>query len=413
MPPKPITSTILYIGLVPFEWDEETMKSIVSGTGNIVDVRLGYDFEGKNKGFCFVEYQTVRDAQRAAQLLGSVVILQPNGSQKRLKIEGSKEGQRTGVYEQKRVLNLSRTKIPQNVRLPPELSNGAGLGAGVNNNGVPTMNRLNSPFPPTPPQQQQRLMTPPPPVVLGGGVGGASGPMGYGAHQQMPNRLVHASRNLPHTAALPFAKNSKVDENLSIVTPPQMVELIANMKNLVMTDPQRALLILQGSSSYALCAAQALLLMGFIDIDVISESQKAASSASSTPQLQAQPQLNTSQYNQPMQQSMPPQLPPQSQQPQKPQQQPQQQQQQRQGYYNGNIQYGQASAPQSQLQNVSGSRWPHLPVATQRALLSMDPSQAQLIAEALSLGKVQFDQLPDAAKTQIQYIRDSYGFPRL
>lgn len=49
MPPKPINSNILYVGLVPYEWDEETVKSVVCGSGNIVDVRLQYDFQGKTE----------------------------------------------------------------------------------------------------------------------------------------------------------------------------------------------------------------------------------------------------------------------------------------------------------------------------------------------------------------------------
>ena len=45
----------------------------------------------ENKGFCFVEYKTVQDAQRALPLLQQVVIYQ-NGRNKKLRVELSKEG---------------------------------------------------------------------------------------------------------------------------------------------------------------------------------------------------------------------------------------------------------------------------------------------------------------------------------
>ena len=74
--PPPLNSNILYVGNIPYDWDESTVESVVCGSGNIVDVRLGFDHVGKNKGFCFVEYKTVQDAQRALPLLQQVVIYQ-------------------------------------------------------------------------------------------------------------------------------------------------------------------------------------------------------------------------------------------------------------------------------------------------------------------------------------------------
>ena len=59
--PPPLNSNILYVGNIPYDWDESTVESVVCGSGNIVDVRLGFDHVGKNKGFCFVEYKTVQD----------------------------------------------------------------------------------------------------------------------------------------------------------------------------------------------------------------------------------------------------------------------------------------------------------------------------------------------------------------
>ncbi|CAK9437554.1 uncharacterized protein LODBEIA_P19320 [Lodderomyces beijingensis] len=357
MPPKSINSSILYVGLIPFDWDEETVKSVVFGSGNIVDVRLGFDYEGKNKGFCFVEYQTTRDAQRAAPLLSSILIYQPNGSSKKLKIEGSKEGHRSSAAEVKRLMNISRTKLPSNVRLPPEMVSGNG--------------RLSSPMPHTPQQQQQRMMTPPQ-------------QMGVGPNQQMPTRLTQASRNLPQAAHLPFAKSDKINENLSKLTPPEMIEVLSNVKNFTMSDPGRAQMILQSNPELAIAAAQALLLMGFVDSEVITEAGK------STPQPQSQTLYN---------QQQPPPPPP---------------QQQAGSYYNGG--YGQQYPPQpTQVPTGpgAGSRYPNLPVVAQQRLSSFPPAQADLYAKYLSMTPDEFLGLAEQAKIQIQVIREQFGLPRL
>ena len=74
MPPQ-MNSNILYLGQIPFDWDQETVGSVVYGSGDIVDIRLGFDHVGKNKGFCFVEYKTVQDAAMAMPLLQQILIL--------------------------------------------------------------------------------------------------------------------------------------------------------------------------------------------------------------------------------------------------------------------------------------------------------------------------------------------------
>ncbi|KAI3406919.2 hypothetical protein KGF56_000211 [Candida oxycetoniae] len=383
MPPKPITSSILYVGSLPFDWDEDTVKSVVCGSGNIVDVRLGFDYEGKNKGFCFVEYQTPRDAQRAAPLLSSIVIFQPNGTQKRLKIEGSKEGPRTNKAESKKVLNINRTKLPPNVRLPPELSSGGGGGGGGG--------RYNSPLPPTQMQQQQRMMTPPTfgtPQSMGGGGGGG----GVGPNQQMPVRLTQASKNLPHVASLPLEVPDKINEALSKIPPPQLIELIANMKNMLITDPGRVQALLQANTTLAHTTAQVLLMMGFIDSDVIKESAAAAAATSTTPTTstiamaqppygQQQPMVyNNMSYGQKQQQ--PPPL-----------QQQQQQQQQQHALHN--------------------SKWPHLPIDVQMKLAALPEGEANNCATILSISKAQYDLLTDMNKVQVQQIRERFGQTRL
>ena len=73
------SSCVLYVGAIPYNWDVEVIKSVVSGSGPIVDVRCMMDNASKNKGFCFVEYLSPLDALNALTILS------------KLKIEGRKK----------------------------------------------------------------------------------------------------------------------------------------------------------------------------------------------------------------------------------------------------------------------------------------------------------------------------------
>ncbi|RLV91550.1 Sporulation-specific protein 2 [Spathaspora sp. JA1] len=257
---------------IPFDWDEETVKSVVCGSGNIVDVRLGFDYAGKNKGYCFIEYQTVSDAQRALPLLSQIVLM----GGKRLRVEASKEGLKGDKQrgEVKPVLQLTRSKLPDYVKMPNELLVGPGVSGGIGGG------RINSPRPNIPNIPMNRMTPTTTTTTSGGG--------------QMPMKYTNATKNFPQPVALPFAIPDKINETLSKIPPVQLIELIATMKNSNGAGPIHE--ILQVSPDLAACAAQALLLMGFIDGDVISDSMKSASSTPQpqpqqhTPQLQSTPQ---------------------------------------------------------------------------------------------------------------------------
>lgn len=328
----PVTSSVLYVGLVPFDWDEETLKSVVCGSGRIVDVRLGFDYAGKNKGFCFIEYASPQEANRGMVLLGQVKIGTPGQKLqfKRLRIELSKEGFRAGASEQKQVLNLARTKVPSNVQLPPEMMGSVPGVAG--NSGVSGASgsgfRGSSPAPMGP----------------NGGIAGPSVP-------QMPAKLTQATQTLPNAARLPFETPDKISETLSQIPPAQLVELIANLKN-ILNGPNagRAVDVFQLLPQLATAAAQALLLMGFVDNDVIAESMKSAS-AQSTPQPQG---------------------------------------------------------PYGQLQPPVNPKWAHFPPQTQSKLLALAPDQAELIAQVLALPQEQIGGLPPDKQEMVRGIRLQY-----
>ncbi|EGW33824.1 uncharacterized protein SPAPADRAFT_59184 [Spathaspora passalidarum NRRL Y-27907] len=343
----PVNSNILYLGSIPFDWDEETVKSVVCGSGNIVDVRLGFDYAGKNKGYCFIEYQTVSDAQRALPLLSQVMLM----GGKRLRVEASKEGlkgSKQGAAEKKPVLMLSRTKLPDYVKLPNELLLAGGNGG-----------RINSPVPSTIPNI----------------------PLNRMSTGQMPVKFTNATKNFPQPVALPFGIPDKINETLSKIPPVQLIELIATMKNSSGAGPIHE--ILQVSPDLAACAAQALLLMGFIDGDVISDSMK---SASATPQpLQPPPQHTPLQttpqpyINQPTFHAPPPPV-------SNPYGTP----------YQGNIP---AAPPVNQ---------PWLSQETQAKLAGVPPDQKELIMQILSLPPDQVRSLPIDKQEMIKNLQARY-----
>ncbi|KAI5970912.1 hypothetical protein CANMA_000072 [Candida margitis] len=351
MSSKPINSSILYVGSIPFEWDEEVVKSVVCGSGNVVDVRLGFDFEGKNKGFCFVEYQSTRDAQRAAPLLSSILIHQPLGLPKRLKIEGSKEAFKgsSASPEPRRVLALNRSKLPKNVQLPPEMMQ----------NDRQFTGRTNSPLPPTPTQKNTPMMAPTAqsfnPNVPSHGPAGS-----------VPMKFTQATKSYPYIPNLPFATPDNISTTLGKIHPTQLIESLANMKNALQADPSRVQDFYQMNPEFAVCAAQALLLMGFVDNEVLT-----SKSVSSTPQPSSQPLY--------------------------------QQQSQFQQANNGLSPY------MSQPQMATSSVWSRLPVQTQNALRNMDAASIEKAFEFINMTEESFRVLSYHEKIKINQIRQQLG----
>lgn len=351
-----VPSNVVYIGLIPFDWDEETIKSVVTGSGPVTDVRLGYDYAGKNKGFCFIEYETSEEAQKAIPVLSQIKILTPGSRQsfKKLRIELSKEGFRANTSDVKKVLPVIRSKLPPNVQLPPEMTNGAAqpVSSSFQAGGTPPV-QSNGPTP-------------------------------------MPAELTLASRNLPQVQKQPFEIPDDINENLSKISPPQLIELIANLKNILAgPNSARAADVFQISPHLATAASQALLLMGFIDSDVITESMNNTNNLPPPPPQQQQqqaPQNTYGQYGQPPQQQQQQQLPPQAQNPY-------------------GMPFGQNPIPSSAPVNP---KWSHLPVQTQAKLTAMAPEQADLVAQVLSLPADQISSLPADRQSMVTSIRAQY-----
>lgn len=355
----------------------------MTSTAHVLDIRLGFDHVGKNKGYAFVEFTSPLEAQKAATLLTQYKIYSPDGRPgKRLRIELSKEAFRSGAPH-RNPLPFIPANMPPNVEAPPSLQPGSSAGLPPVPGSVPGM-------PPRPPVNHLPAQAQNPPISSANG-----GPGLYSVQPgaQLPDSLLRASAVLATPAKIPLEIPDKINETLSLIPPPQLIELVANLKNLIAgNNAARAAEVFQLSPNLASAAAQALLLMGFVDEEVIQESMK---SASNTPQ----PQQPAPAYQQPPQQQYNNQgygQPPQ-------------------GYNSGYSQPALSLPPPPprqpqypQQQQQPPSKWGHLPLSTQMKLGAMPQDQADLIAQVLSLPPDQISALPPDRQTMVASIRQQY-----
>ena len=178
--------------------------------------------------------------------------------------------------------------------------------------------------------------------------------------------------NLPAGLTCPDA----ISKTLSTLQPVQLLDILSQMKGLVMGDPARATELLKQAPQLAYAIFQALLLMGLVDTSVLASVVEAGS--------QAQPPAQT-----------PQQLPPRPQgyQPPSPQQYTPYPQVQSQMHVPTPPAYNQAyQAPPVQQQSPQSQ-----------------PSQEELVKQLMAMTPQQIDQLPPYEKGQIMQLRASMG----
>ncbi|MDI1489888.1 MAG: hypothetical protein OHK93_001087 [Ramalina farinacea] len=177
-----------------------------------------------------------------------------------------------------------------------------------------------------------------------------------------------------------------ISKTLSTLAPAQLLDILSQMKGLVMGDPAKATELLKQAPQLAYAIFQALLLMGLVDTSVLASVVEAGSQPA-----QAQP----SQPQQPPPQQLPP-RPPQGFQPPPPQQYPQYPQIPGQQHVPTPPQYGQQYPPPPVQQHLPAQQQPQA-------------SHEELLKQVAAMSQQQIDQLPPPDRAQIVALRASMG----
>ncbi|CDR36783.1 CYFA0S01e04456g1_1 [Cyberlindnera fabianii] len=243
-------SCVIYLGSVPKDWNEEIVRSVVAGSGDIVDIRVRIDPSGRSKNYVFVEYTTPSEARKAMDLLSQVTL----GANRKFRVELSKEGLRTGHMDRPPLV-LTRDHLPFYVNLPPEMS------AAV-------------PLPQQRSDEQQGAMSGTPQPQIAQPISAGTGTVK--TEMPIPDVLARATHYLPAYNANAFTAEDKISQNLQGLDPPRLIELIATFKSIIAANPLAAQQALNLSPSIPIAATQALVLMGLIDPNVITAALQVA-----------------------------------------------------------------------------------------------------------------------------------------
>ena len=215
--------------------------------------------------------------------------------------------------------------------------------------------------------------------------------------QQLPNGYQTPAPGalppLPPGADLPNGLTcpDAISKTLSTLAPAQLLDILSQMKGLVMGDPARATELLKQAPQLAYAIFQALLLMGLVDTSVLAS--VVESGGQPAPPLQPQPSAQP----QPAQQPQLPPRPPQSYQPPPSQQYPPFSQVQSQMHaptppaYNPPYQPPPSQQPQQPQQQPS------------------QPSEQELMRQVLAMTQQQIDQLAPNERNQIIALRAQLG----
>ena len=176
-----------------------------------------------------------------------------------------------------------------------------------------------------------------------------------------------------------------ISKTLSTLPVPQLLDILSQMKGLVMGDPAKATELLKQAPQLSYAIFQALLLMGLVDSSALSSViHEASQSAQQPPQQQVPPPRPT-----PVGYQQPP--PPQ--------------------------QYGQYQPPQPHLQDPRMALVPTPPV--QGGMYQPPPQQqppvpqqapdpqAALLQQVLAMSQAQIDMLPPTERAQIMQLKQS------
>lgn len=315
-------SSVIYLGNIPNDWDEQVISSVVAGSGKIVDIRSRLDNSGRTKNFCFVEYLNPHEAARALTLLNEIKL----GPKRKLRVELSKEGLRTSHPKDRPILQLHRNHLPYYVQMPAAMRENStdSLPTEFPNSAAPAYSNNIG----TAPIKQEITM---------------------------PEVLAKASQYLPQFNPSAFKADDKISQNLQSIPPVQLIELLSTLKQLISTNVSSAQQVFDMSPNISIAVVQAMILMGLIDINTLTT---AIRQQIGTPQ----PFTHTP-------------TPP----------------------------VAQISTPQPD------PRWPHLSASAGQKLAKLDPNEATMIAQVLSLSQNDLNNLPPQQRQMVDTIRAQYA----
>ncbi|GAA5833515.1 hypothetical protein JCM5353_007948 [Sporobolomyces roseus] len=272
-------SKVVFVGNLPFDYTEEQFVEVFNSVGPVVSFRLVFDHgTGKPKGFGFCEY---RDADTAASALRNLQGVEVGGRGLRLDFADtddappSKRGGRGGYggggggasggnggYGNDRGGGGNGgyggdRGGPGGFNQGPPLGGppqGYGQPPGAGGMGIP------------PPQQMNNNNSgpPPPPPMLPGGI---------------------QPRPLPAGIPLEPGKSStdKITETIGTMAPGQLLDIMSQMKALVIASPYEARALLTSNPQLSYALFQAMLCMGIVDPALLSKAFPSAFPAGSGP----------------------------------------------------------------------------------------------------------------------------------
>jgi len=315
---------------------EEQITEIFSSVGRVLSFRLVYDREtGRPKGFGFAEYSDQETAASAVRNLDNHEILG-----RKLRVDFSHEGSATEGMGMDDIMSSVGGVAGPITSTPVNASNTATSTSTASTSGI-------------------------------GAQGSGSGVLPA----------------LPPGADLPAGLNAPdaISRTLSALQPPQLLDILGQMKALVATDPMKATELLRQAPQLSYAIFQALLLMNLVDTSVLTQVIENAAAPSQT--LPAPASITTSTVAG----IVPPPPPPP----------PQQQQQAAAAAYASQYVPPPAvpAAPTPPQQQSA-----YTPAPAQAAIVA-DPQRAALIQQVLSLTPEQIGALPADQQSQIMLLK--------
>ena len=311
---------------------EEQIIHTFSSVGQVLHFRLVYDSEtGRPKGFGFAEFADTDAAASAVRNLNNYEVMG-----RELRVDFSHVGGKDDTAP-------------------------AGYNAQI----------------PQPPQQQQPQAPQIPQTIQSSN--------GYNQPTAAPSSSSSNLPPLPPGVDLPpgLTCPNAISQTLTTLPAPQLLGLLSQMKELVMTDPNKAIALLVGAPQLSYAIFQALLLMGLVDTTVLAS---VVDQESQTSQQQPPP---------PQQQQPPPSQPTPVYQPPPPSQ----------------PIYQQYPAAQTQHASIPPSQpMPYQPPpSVQHQPPQPQPGQEELLKQVLAMPQQQIDLLPPTERNQIMLLRQQYG----